>query len=37
MQLRKISLRDWKCYAGKVEFSFPKCLTEKWLSDFSWL
>jgi DNA sulfur modification protein DndD len=23
MQLRKISLRDWKCYAGKVEFLFP--------------
>jgi len=23
MQLRKVSLRDWKCYAGKVDFDFP--------------
>lgn len=23
MQLRKVSLRDWKCYAGKIEFAFP--------------
>lgn len=23
MQLRRISLRDWKCYAGKVELTFP--------------
>lgn len=32
MQLRKISLRDWKCYAGKVEFSFPKLTKGKNLS-----
>ena len=32
MQLRKISLRDWKCYAGKVEFSFPKASAGKNLS-----
>ena len=32
MQLRKISLRDWKCYAGKVEFSFPKSTKGKNLS-----
>lgn len=32
MQLRKISLRDWKCYAGKVEFDFPSANTGKNLS-----
>lgn len=24
MHFRHISLRDWKCYAGKVDFEFPK-------------
>jgi DNA sulfur modification protein DndD len=32
MQLRKVSLRDWKCYAGKVEFSFPAATEGKNIS-----
>lgn len=32
MQLRRISLRDWKCYAGKVDFDFPAVSNGKNLS-----
>ena len=32
MQLRRISLRDWKCYQGKVDFAFPAAANGRNLS-----
>lgn len=32
MQLRKIGIRDWKCYQGRVEFAFPPAVDGRNLS-----